>query len=197
MQPDEVKWHLMIASCYRRSGNYHRALETYKSIHRRFPENVECLKFLVKLSSDMGLREAQEYAMELKKAEKAREIRDQRANSSNSRPGSRRSSSRTSMNSMRTGSGVSKLSQKDLYGLTRYVILSFRSATTLPVLELFLLGEAAEAILVLPGLISLRTATRKVMAITGPRPRKWTPVTATPWDRCLRGPRPPGASTRP
>ena len=34
MQPDEVKWHLMIASCYRRSGNYHRALETYKSVHR-------------------------------------------------------------------------------------------------------------------------------------------------------------------
>ena len=30
MQPDEVKWQLMIASCYRRSGNYHRALDTYK-----------------------------------------------------------------------------------------------------------------------------------------------------------------------
>ena len=24
MQPDEVKWRLMIASCYRRSGNYHK-----------------------------------------------------------------------------------------------------------------------------------------------------------------------------
>ena len=34
MQPDEVRWQLMIASCYRRSGNYHRALETYKTIHR-------------------------------------------------------------------------------------------------------------------------------------------------------------------
>ena len=32
MQPDEVKWQLMIASCYRRSGNYHRALDTYKVI---------------------------------------------------------------------------------------------------------------------------------------------------------------------
>ena len=62
MQPDDVRWQLMIASCYRRSGNYHRALETYKAIHRRFPENVECLKFLVKLSSDMGLKEANSYA---------------------------------------------------------------------------------------------------------------------------------------
>ena len=34
MQPDEVKWQLMIASCYRRSGNYHRALDTYKVITR-------------------------------------------------------------------------------------------------------------------------------------------------------------------
>lgn len=33
MQPDEVKWRLMIASCYRRSGNYHKAMETYKALH--------------------------------------------------------------------------------------------------------------------------------------------------------------------
>ena len=109
MQPDDVRWQLMIASCYRRSGNYHRALETYKTIHRRFPENVECLKFLVKLSSDMGLKEAQSYALELKKAERARQQRDERAASS--RPGSRpRTSSRTSLNSgtgLRTGSAVS------------------------------------------------------------------------------------------
>ena len=60
--------------------------ETLKSeqyfYHRRFPENVECLKFLVKLSSDLGLREASQYAQELKKAERARVARDQRAESS-------------------------------------------------------------------------------------------------------------------
>ena len=56
--------------CCRRAGNYHKALETYKTVHRKFPDNIECLKFLVKLSSDMGLKEAGEYAMELKKAEK-------------------------------------------------------------------------------------------------------------------------------
>lgn len=55
MQPDDVKWQLMIASCYRRSGNYHRALETYKSIHRKFPENIECLKFLGKKEGNSGV----------------------------------------------------------------------------------------------------------------------------------------------
>ncbi|KTF83136.1 hypothetical protein cypCar_00036702 [Cyprinus carpio] len=41
IQPTQVKWQLMVASCYRRSGNYQKALETYKDIHRKFPENVE------------------------------------------------------------------------------------------------------------------------------------------------------------
>jgi len=62
MQPQDPKWQLMVASCYRRSGNYHRALETYKMIHRKFPANIEALKFLVKLCSDMGLKEAAEYS---------------------------------------------------------------------------------------------------------------------------------------
>nr|KAG5694497.1 hypothetical protein BaRGS_014228 [Batillaria attramentaria] len=77
VQPTQVKWHLMIASCYRRSGNYHKALETYQHIHRKFPDNVECLKFLVRLCTDLGLKEAQEYANKLKKAEKAKELREQ------------------------------------------------------------------------------------------------------------------------
>lgn len=32
----------MIASCCRRSGNYQLAFDTYKRIHERFPENLEC-----------------------------------------------------------------------------------------------------------------------------------------------------------
>ena len=31
-------------------------METYKATHIKFPENVECLRFLVKLSTDMGLK---------------------------------------------------------------------------------------------------------------------------------------------
>lgn len=42
MQPNEVKWQLMSASCHRRSGNYHQALQAYKDIHARFPDNIEC-----------------------------------------------------------------------------------------------------------------------------------------------------------
>uniref|UniRef100_W5MY78 Intraflagellar transport protein 88 homolog n=1 Tax=Lepisosteus oculatus TaxID=7918 RepID=W5MY78_LEPOC len=81
IQPTHVKWQLMAASCYRRSGNYQKALYTYKDIHRKFPENVECLRFLVRLCTDMGLKEVQDYATKLKKVEKMKEIREQRVKS--------------------------------------------------------------------------------------------------------------------
>ncbi|CAL8240475.1 unnamed protein product [Merluccius merluccius] len=81
IQPTQVKWQLMVASCYRRSGNYHRALETYKDIHHKFPENIECLRFLVRLCTDMGMKEVQDYATKMKKVEKMKEIREQRVRS--------------------------------------------------------------------------------------------------------------------
>ena len=37
-------------------NNHPKAMETYKATHIKFPENVECLRFLVKLSTDMGLK---------------------------------------------------------------------------------------------------------------------------------------------
>ena len=55
IQPNEVKWQIMVASCYRRSGNYQGAFEKYKEIHARFPDDVECLKYLNRLCSDLGL----------------------------------------------------------------------------------------------------------------------------------------------
>ncbi|KAI0213548.1 Intraflagellar transport 88 [Lamellibrachia satsuma] len=88
IQPNQVKWQLMVASCHRRSGNYQQALETYKHIHKKFSENTECLKFLVRLCTDLGLKEAQEYATKLKKAEKLAKLREERATS-----GTRRASS--------------------------------------------------------------------------------------------------------
>ena len=81
IQPTQVKWQLMVASCFRRSGNYQKALDTYKDIHRNFPENVECLRFLVHLCTDTGLKEVQEYATKLKRLEKMKEIREQRIKS--------------------------------------------------------------------------------------------------------------------
>uniref|UniRef100_A0AAR5P8U6 No mechanoreceptor potential B n=2 Tax=Dendroctonus ponderosae TaxID=77166 RepID=A0AAR5P8U6_DENPD len=101
MQPGEPKWNMMVAGCHRRSGNMHKALTLYQEIHSQFPENAECLRFLVRLCSDLGMREAQDYLMELKKLEKSKEVRE-RVNSS--RPGSRRSNSGLSS---RAGSGFS------------------------------------------------------------------------------------------
>ncbi|XP_006822667.1 intraflagellar transport protein 88 homolog [Saccoglossus kowalevskii] len=110
IQPTQSKWQLMIASCHRRSGNYQQALETYKHIHKKFPENIECLKFLVRLCTDMGLtKDAQDYATKLKKAEKAKEVREQRANSATRRSGSGRGtrSGSAGSDSGRAGSGGS------------------------------------------------------------------------------------------
>ncbi|KAI8854413.1 hypothetical protein BC829DRAFT_190688 [Chytridium lagenaria] len=81
IQPGEVKWQLMIASCYRRSGNYQQAFETYKRIHEKFPENVECLRFLVRICTDLGMKDVQDYVSRLARIEKARE-----SISSNSEP---------------------------------------------------------------------------------------------------------------
>ncbi|XP_039719124.1 intraflagellar transport protein 88 homolog [Pteropus medius] len=81
IQPTQVKWQLMVASCFRRSGNYQKALDTYKDIHRKFPENAECLRFLVRLCTDIGLKEVQEYATKLKRLEKMKEMREQRIKS--------------------------------------------------------------------------------------------------------------------
>ncbi|KAK7108171.1 intraflagellar transport protein 88 homolog [Littorina saxatilis] len=104
VQPTQVKWHLMMASCYRRSGNYHKALDTYRDIHRKFPENVECLKFLVRLSTDLGLKDAQDYANKLKKAEKNKELREQQRASSAGRRNSLRARRTSSAGSDREGS---------------------------------------------------------------------------------------------
>ncbi|XP_061143593.1 intraflagellar transport protein 88 homolog isoform X1 [Syngnathus typhle] len=110
VQPTEVRWQLMVASCYRRSGNYQRALDTYKEIHRKFPENVECLRFLLRLSQDMGLlQEVDDYTSKLKKAEKMKELREQRVKSA--REGSargRREGSGGSADSGRSSSNGNK-----------------------------------------------------------------------------------------
>lgn len=57
-RPTQVKWHLMIASCHRKSGNYPQALETYKHIHKKFPDNIECLKVTINLLPYSTVRKA-------------------------------------------------------------------------------------------------------------------------------------------
>jgi len=62
-------------------GNYQQALQIYKQIHVKFPDDVDCLKFLVKLCSDLRLKEVQEYSLKLKKAEKLLDSKKQVHNS--------------------------------------------------------------------------------------------------------------------
>ncbi|XP_039257756.2 intraflagellar transport protein 88 homolog [Styela clava] len=131
IQPKEVKWQLMVASCYRRSGNYQLAFEKYKSIHNQFPDNVECLKFINRLCVDLGLQnELQEYANKLKKAEKSKEMREQRASSGGRRGGSGRgdrtpasaNSSDGNLHNGSAGSGSAKrrtLPEADGYSTTK------------------------------------------------------------------------------
>jgi intraflagellar transport protein 88 len=66
VQPSEVKWRLMVTSCYRRLGDYFRALELYQQIHEEHPTNVESLQYLEALCKDLG-RPHEEYSAKLEK----------------------------------------------------------------------------------------------------------------------------------
>jgi len=71
----------MIAACYRKSGNYQQALQYYKMIHRKFPENIDCVKFLIRICHDLSLPELNEYSEKLKKLEKTKIVRERKIQS--------------------------------------------------------------------------------------------------------------------
>lgn len=73
IQTKEIKWRLMVASCYRRMGSYQKALKIYEEIYQEAPDNIECLKFLTQLCKDMG-QPYEEYAAQLRRLERAQEI---------------------------------------------------------------------------------------------------------------------------
>jgi len=74
IQPHEVKWRLMVASCHRRCGEFQLALKLYEEIERKHPDNVECLNYLVRLCKQLGMKEkALEYGAKLGKAERTLE----------------------------------------------------------------------------------------------------------------------------
>lgn len=62
VQPKEVKWRLMVASCYRRMNLFQQALDMYENIHRDHPDNIECLRYLVTICKDLGKKEYVEYS---------------------------------------------------------------------------------------------------------------------------------------
>ena len=68
LQPQDSKWPLLIASCYRKNGNYQTAFECYKFVNEKFPDNAVCLKFLVRICTDLGIKDlAAEYSVKLEK----------------------------------------------------------------------------------------------------------------------------------
>ena len=69
IQPHEVKWRLMVTSCYRRMGTYQKAFELYEEIHRDYPDNLECLRYLVAICKDLGVQYGQ-YQTKLAKLER-------------------------------------------------------------------------------------------------------------------------------
>ena len=91
IQATEVKWKLMVASCYRRIGAFPLALRKYKEIHKDSPENTECLRYLVHLCNELGGKdEVMSYAKKLKKLEEeSRETKAQARESPKNRGGAK------------------------------------------------------------------------------------------------------------
>lgn len=86
----------MIAASYRRAGNYQAAFSMYQTIHGRFPDNADCLKFLIRICTELEAEGrsggsqgdssvknyahlAEQYTETLKRLEKSRELREQQA----------------------------------------------------------------------------------------------------------------------
>ena len=88
IQPHEVKWQLMVASCYRRRGEYPQAKRIYEDVNRRHPENMECLRYLVHLCKDSGqIEDANEWFKKVKRLEAKLESEKQETSASAGTPG--------------------------------------------------------------------------------------------------------------
>jgi len=74
IQPKEVKWGLMIASCYRRMNLFNEALKVYEEIYEENPDNMDCLRGLVQIRKDLGMKYQQfsEKLMMLDREEEAK-----------------------------------------------------------------------------------------------------------------------------
>ena len=58
VQPKEVKWGLMIASCYRRMNLFNEALKVYEDIYEHNQDNIDCLRGLVQIRKELGMKYA-------------------------------------------------------------------------------------------------------------------------------------------
>ena len=85
IQPKEVKWQLMIASCYRRMNLFNEALKVYEEIYEENPDNIDCLKGLVQIRKDLGMKYQQfsEKLMVLDREEEAKRQYEYQQNQQN------------------------------------------------------------------------------------------------------------------
>lgn len=82
IEPQERKWQLMVASCYRRMGAFQKSGDLYKLIHKngipRKKDEVECLKYLCAICKDLNDNDYDEYNRLLQQAEREHEEEKQR-----------------------------------------------------------------------------------------------------------------------
>jgi len=55
IQTKEVKWELMIASCYRRMNLFNEALKIYLDIEANHGDNIDCLRGIVTIKKELGM----------------------------------------------------------------------------------------------------------------------------------------------
>jgi intraflagellar transport protein 88 len=72
IEPNEVKWRLMVASCYRRMGASAMALKLYEEIHHAHPNDIECVRYLITICKEMK-QKYDHYAAHLRKLERIQE----------------------------------------------------------------------------------------------------------------------------
>ncbi|CAJ1338454.1 unnamed protein product, partial [Effrenium voratum] len=77
IEPNEVKWRLMVASCYRRMGAYPAALKLYEDIHKSHPNDIECVRYLITICKEMK-QKYDHYAAHLRKLERLQEAQNGR-----------------------------------------------------------------------------------------------------------------------
>eukprot|EP00438_Fugacium_kawagutii_P002816 Skav214102 [mRNA] locus=scaffold1185:208172:218049:- [translate_table: standard] len=75
IEPNEVKWRLMVASCYRRMGAYPAALKLYEDIHKSHPNDIECVRYLITICKEMK-QKYDHYAAHLRKLERLQEAQN-------------------------------------------------------------------------------------------------------------------------
>jgi len=75
IEPTQPDWQMLVAGCYRRVGNHTASLQIYQEVHRRFPDHLDCLRFLTRLCLDLDRdSEAHRYAVKLQRAENAERL---------------------------------------------------------------------------------------------------------------------------